>query len=130
MIMRYKPDSDSDSGDSVLQVEQVDDSTGSTAARTKISARSFFKASADRLKTHTERLKTASGITEGIVAMPQAAPLIFPDIEFALNHEGPETLIEKLKAFNKILADYHDRRAQIRYSAADLESGPVVPEEN
>ncbi|KAI7280020.1 hypothetical protein KC345_g5049 [Hortaea werneckii] len=81
---------------------------------------------ADRLKD----IRLASGTTQGSIRMPEAAPLIFPDLDKALVEDGvEETFKDKRSDAKAFLADYMDRRAHFRYATDDPMSKLVIPEE-
>jgi hypothetical protein len=99
MIMTYKPNS-------TLADEEVDLS------------QSITKAVGARYDGHGNKFSQSSGRTHGELQLPQAAPLIFPELD-AL----PEG--EKEGAFKKggrFLGDYFDRRAQARFEAENPDS--------
>jgi len=80
----------------------------------------------DRLKN----IRLVSGTTQGSIKMPEAAPLIFPDIDKALVNDGvEETFKDKAQDAKQFLADYLDRRAQYKYAKDDPVSRLVVPED-
>ncbi|KAI6909417.1 hypothetical protein D0869_03447 [Hortaea werneckii] len=97
----------------------------------------YYRSASDDSDTHdrsmTDRLKDirlASGTTQGSIRMPEAAPLIFPDLDKALVEDGVEDTFKSKTADAKaFLADYIDRRAHFRYAHDDPMSKLVVPED-
>jgi hypothetical protein len=122
MIVKYKSDAEvAKSGNSLLarfgvSGEKVDLSTNQVIAkyaRTKSdeSTGSQSKSMGERM----QNLRLASGSTKGTTNIPEAAPLIFPAIDKAVAKEGEESFKEKAKDTHGFLADYMDRRAQVKY---------------
>ncbi len=94
MIMTYKPSSSQAS-------EMIDVKTHITSS---VAARTI----GDRSKFHS-----ASGKTIGEQMMPEAAPLVFPDLQ-AAGDEQKKNAFKKATAF---MGDYRDQRAQARFRA-------------
>ena len=132
-IVKYKPDLELDAdqrGDmGAIQIQEVDVSNEKVGAAKKLSISKFVKDTLNRESIHNlkEKLQVSSSTTEGSIAMPQAASLVFPHT--IQPNEGPETFKGKFKDFQKVLADYNDRRAQIRYGEKDTVSGLALPAE-
>lgn len=123
MIIKYKSDAEMQAAAgsqgpltslvSMIRPEQVDVSTNQSIAKY---ARTISHDSGERsMNERMQNLRLASGTTRGTIELPEAAPLIFPDIDHKLSHEGPETFKDKTKDAKKFLADYLDRRAQMQY---------------
>lgn len=62
-----------------------------------------------------QNLRLASGTTRGAIELPEAAPLVFPDVDKAVAKEGPETFKDKARDAKVFLGEYLDRRAQMEY---------------
>ena len=77
-------------------------------------------------------LKFTSGKSYTELALPAAAPLIFPDLDAAAQvDEDTEAAKKKQNAFkksSKFIGDYMDRRARAEYNAENPESLLSVPE--
>lgn len=112
MIVKYKTD---DEIEKTMPAEQnlynmisfgnVDLDTNQSIAK--------YKTSSAAPKTVTSRLQTlrvASGVTRGAVELPEACPLVFPDLDKQVQ-EAPETFREKFKDASKFLSGYLDRSA-------------------
>jgi hypothetical protein len=117
MIVKYKTDAEVlQSQNSLLarfgvSGEKVDLNTNQVIAK-------FDRASSDGGKSMGDRMKNlrlASDSTKGTARLPEAAPLIFPDIDKAVEAQGEESFKAKTKDTKKFLADYIDRRAQNKY---------------
>lgn len=67
-------------------------------------------------KMMTENLRLHDGFS-GPLAFPEAAPLVFPELDWIANHGTQEQIkkIGKYLRFRKFAADYYDRRAQAEY---------------
>lgn len=122
MIIKYKSDAEMQAAAggpltslvSMIQPAKVDVSTNQSIAKyTRTTSHdSGERSMSDRM----QNLRLASGTTRGTIELPEAAPLVFPDIDKkALTHDGPETFKDKTKDAKKFLADYLDRRAQMQY---------------
>ncbi|KAK3715179.1 hypothetical protein LTR37_007389 [Vermiconidia calcicola] len=134
MIVKYKSEAEVQaSGNSLLARlgvggEKVDFNTNQTIAkynRTLSEESSANRSMSDRMKN----IRLASGTTEGAIQLPEAAPLIFPDIDDALAKKGPETFKDKAKDVQSFVGSYMDRRAHMEYARDDLSSSLAVPEE-
>ncbi|KAF2157638.1 hypothetical protein K461DRAFT_289938 [Myriangium duriaei CBS 260.36] len=116
MIIKYRPDPENND---LMQAETMDMSTNSIISKYMPSGKS------SRLKT----FRSSSGITKGAAALPQAAPLIFPDVDHAVALDGgKETLKSRARDAKYFLNEYMDRRAQIKYTASDPHSALNLPE--
>jgi hypothetical protein len=64
------------------------------------------------------RLKISSGITKGELAIPMAAPLVFPVLDNAAQEDCDDSQVNQSawKRSNKFVASYLDRRAQAQYA--------------
>ncbi|KAI7324669.1 hypothetical protein KC315_g8175, partial [Hortaea werneckii] len=138
-IMKYKTDAEVSAANSkrpglvtqfIPKPQVVDLSSNQIVAK-------YYRSTSDDSETHdrsmTDRLKDirlASGTTQGSIRMPEAAPLIFPDLDKALVEDGVEDTFKGKTADAKaFLADYMDRRAHFRYANDDPMSKLVVPED-
>ena len=72
---------------------------------------------------HSERFRTSSGTTHGEFELPQAAPLVYPDL-----NELPEN--QRTNRMNKtgFLDDYLDRRAQAKFDSQNPGSRLAAPQ--
>lgn len=118
MIVKYKTSAEvANSENSVFRrlgvaTQQVDFSTGQAVAKYDRNL------SSEEGKSMTDRMKNirlASGTTKGAIELPEAAPLVFPEVDKAIVSNGPETFKDKAKDAKMFLADYMDRRAQMEY---------------
>ncbi|CAK4031601.1 Hypothetical predicted protein [Lecanosticta acicola] len=136
MIFKYKSDAEMERTasagggllSSLIRTEQVDLSTTQSIAKygkglSSEPQQSSTATMSDRMKA----LRVASGATRGTANFPMAAPLVFPEIDYKLDHEGPETWKDKAKDAKGFLNDYMDRRAQMEYEAQDPSSKLAVP---
>ena len=118
MIVKYKTEAEvARSGNSSLarlgvSGEIVDFNTNQAVAKYN---RTLSDESSRSMSDRMKNIRLASGTTAGAVRLPEAAPLIFPDIDKALAKEGSETFKDKTKDAKDFLADYMDRRAQMTY---------------
>lgn len=141
-IMKYKPDVDLGTASSRTDIgrrfglrgEVVDMSTNQIIAKYAMTpadendgdGNSNMRSMSDRLTG----IRLASGTTQGTVRLPEAAPLIFPDIDKAVARDGvEETFKDKAKDAKIFLADYLDRRAHIAYASQDPNSSLALPEQ-
>ena len=121
MIIRYKSDSElAASANSPLArfgftSETVDLNTTKTIAKCADKTYDGSQSMSSRM----QNLRVASG-TASAMSMPEAAPLVFPEIDDSLAQEGPQTFKHKAKDFKKFLAGYMDRRAQMKYVSGDF----------
>ncbi|KAI7477969.1 hypothetical protein KC357_g4449 [Hortaea werneckii] len=138
-IMKYKTDAEVSAANSkrpglvtqlIPKPQVVDLSSNQIVAK-------YYRSTSDDGDTQdhsvTNRLKDirlASGTTQGSIRMPEAAPLVFPDLDKALVEDGvEETFKDRTADAKAFLADYMDRRAHFRYATDDLMSKLVVPED-
>ena len=96
MIMTYKPSSTA--ADEVIDLNQ-----------------NITKAVGTRYDGHGSKFHSSSGKTRGELQLPEAAPLIFPELD-ALPDE------QKNKKSGHFLGDYFDRRAQAKFEAENPDS--------
>lgn len=75
-----------------------------------------------------QNLKFASGTSHTELEMPEAAQLIYPDLDAAAADEDSTKKQSKLKASSKFVAEYRDRRAQAAYKAENPTSSLNVPQ--
>lgn len=63
------------------------------------------------------KFQTSSGNTYGDFSFPEAAPLIFPELETLAVQTGEEAVRkrDKLKRAKNFTSDYMDRRARAKY---------------
>ncbi|KJK63850.1 hypothetical protein P875_00064666 [Aspergillus parasiticus SU-1] len=75
-----------------------------------------------------------SGKTHGLIELPEAAPLVYPDLDRAAaramegNGREAEKTREKMKSAGAWVQDYMDRKAQASYEAKNPGSSLAVPE--
>ncbi|KAK3674910.1 hypothetical protein LTR78_005254 [Recurvomyces mirabilis] len=131
-IMKYKPDSENNQSLAArfgFSSQVVDLSTSQTIAkyaRTISGDSNASRTMGDRMKD----LRLGSGTTHGSLRLPEAAPLIFPAIDAAILQDGAEeTFKTKAKGAKLFLADYVDRRSQMKYAANDPDSALNVPQD-
>jgi hypothetical protein len=97
LIMTYKPESS--------------DTHGSVNIMKSITSSSLFSG-------RTQKMQVSSGKTYGELALPEAAPLIFPALDSVASETSEEGVKRqnKMKKTGKFVADYMDRRAQAQYA--------------
>lgn len=101
-------------GQTVVSKQRLD--LNQTAAKWSTPTDSETKTS--RLRRN---LRLTSGVTHGEIELPEAAPLIYPDLDRAalraIEGKGPESegTRNKLKSAGSWVADYVDRKAQAEY---------------
>ncbi|KAK3630148.1 hypothetical protein LTR56_017041 [Elasticomyces elasticus] len=142
LIMKYKPEAnltdDSEatvvSCGSSMRSEIVDLSTIEIVAKygRTLCEPSDEKAPRNRranfvVSINGKDFRLASGQTHGSTNLPNAAPLTFPDIDEAFARDK-ETFKDKAKDTQSFLADYLDRRAQMRYARDDPDSRLALSE--
>ena len=76
------------------------------------------KATSARSDGEGGKLQRASGTTRNELELPEAAPLIFPDLD-AIPDENKPSTVKRAGAF---LSDYYDRRAQANF----VQSYPII----
>jgi hypothetical protein len=75
----------------------------------------------NKMKKQLKNIRLVSGKTRGQLQLPEAAPLVYPDLDRAAAQatEGKgkeaETMGEKFKGAGAWVADYMDRKAQAKY---------------
>lgn len=80
----------------------------------------------------TNNMKFSAGKSHGEMELPEAAPLIFPTLDAAVDDSNPEHAAKKQNAFKKsgkFVSEYMDRRAQADYNAENPNSSLAVPQE-
>jgi hypothetical protein len=86
---------------------------------------------ASKMQQYKRNFRVESGVTRGELEMPEAAELIYPDIDLAVSHTEPsgstEKAKQKLKSANKFVQSYLDRRAQAKYAAENPNSSLAGP---
>ncbi|KAB8218028.1 hypothetical protein BDV33DRAFT_193084 [Aspergillus novoparasiticus] len=88
----------------------------------------------DMVKKRLKNIRLASGKTHGQIELPEAAPLVYPDLDRAAaramegNGKEAEGTREKMKSAGAWVQDYMDRKAQASYEAKNPGSTLVVPE--
>ncbi|ROW04750.1 hypothetical protein VMCG_04838 [Cytospora schulzeri] len=90
-----------------------------------------------RMKKGLQNIRLVSGRTHGEIELPEAAALVYPDIDRAaqkdLDQEGngkgteDESMKEKWKGAGKWVQDYLDRKAQASYELEHQGSSLTVP---
>ena len=124
MIVKYKPDAEMEQTapgrggllSSLIQTEHVDVTANQSIAKyAKPLSTESAQASSSDVSERIRNLRLSSGTTRGSAQLPLAAPLIYPDVDYKLDHGGPETFKDKAADAKEFLADYIDRRAQMQY---------------
>ena len=75
------------------------------------------------MRAKTSKLRVSSGKTRGEDALPESAPLIYPDIGYAeLAKEAKPDSEAKKDSFStrKVVQEYFDKRAQAKYVSSCL----------
>ncbi|KAK6837464.1 hypothetical protein RU639_001461 [Aspergillus parasiticus] len=86
------------------------------------------------VKKRLKNMRLASGKTHGLIELPEAAPLVYPDLDRAAaramegNGRESERTREKMKSAGAWVQDYMDRKAQASYEAKNPGSSLAVPE--
>ncbi|KAE8337988.1 hypothetical protein BDV24DRAFT_153876 [Aspergillus arachidicola] len=86
------------------------------------------------VKKRLKNIRLASGKTHGQIELPEAAPLVYPDLDRAAaramegNGREAEGTREKMKSAGAWVQDYMDRKAQASYEAKNPGSSLAVPE--
>ena len=117
MIVKYKTDAEMEQKMPAEQNLYNMISRGKVDLTTNQSIARYGDQSSDDVKgmsTRMQKLRVASGVTRGAVELPEACPLIFPDL-VDIDTQGPETLKGKVKDASKFISGYLDRRAQRSY---------------
>lgn len=111
LVMTYKPESSA---------------THASVDITKAISSSMAPAESTMRQTF-KNMRLSSGKTYGELEMPEAAPLIFPDLDKLADETSAEGVKKqnKLKNTQKFVADYFDRRAQAKYAAENPSSSLV-----
>jgi hypothetical protein len=114
MIVRYKKAKST--GDSSVHAESVNLSTYRAIAKhSKQRSYDAEGASSQSMSDRFNNLHLASATTRGELEMPEAAPLIYPELDCKIAKEGPESFKDKTKDANKFISNYMDRRAQMSF---------------
>ncbi|KAK5172100.1 uncharacterized protein LTR77_003738 [Saxophila tyrrhenica] len=135
MIVKYKPEDELQKNSNSLLTrlgvtsEKVDLSTNQTIAKYSRALTSESASSGQSMSQRMQGLRLFSQTTKGSCAIPESAPLIFPDVDNAVALEGEESFKAKAKDAKGFLADYFDRKAQAKYATADPNSSLNVPDE-
>ena len=79
-------------------------------------------------------LQYASGSSHGGMEMPEAAPLIYPNLDSAVDKEVDQEAKSgkkpsKFKSASKFVSEYSDRRAQAKFQSETPEAALMVPQE-
>lgn len=125
VVMQYKTDADPTS---MLGRFGVGSSTAALDSNQAIAGRLQQTASSGAASFFSKQ-SVYSGTTQGAAAMPESAPLIFPEPEYKLDHDGPETFKDKTRDFKKFMGGYMDRKAQQKYAEENPDSGLVMPQQ-
>ncbi|KJX99691.1 hypothetical protein TI39_contig353g00031 [Zymoseptoria brevis] len=126
MIVRYKAVKATDA--QPISAESVNLSTYRAMAKvTKQRSCNAEGKSSRSMSDQMDNLRVASDTTRGALRMPEAAPLIYPDLDHKLAQESPESFKDKSKDAKKFVADYIDRRAQMSFAKQAPPSSLVVP---
>ncbi|CAK7210538.1 hypothetical protein SCUCBS95973_000816 [Sporothrix curviconia] len=87
-----------------------------------------------RTKTAMRNLRTNNGMTYTELELPQAAELVYPDLDNAAERDlaaveggGPPKAASKWKRSGKFVSSYLDRRAQAEYEGTHQGSSVAVP---
>ncbi|EGP87665.1 uncharacterized protein MYCGRDRAFT_109426 [Zymoseptoria tritici IPO323] len=127
MIVRYKASEATDA--QPISAETVNLSTYRAMAKvTKQRSCNAEGKSSRSMSDQMSNLRVASDTTRGALQMPEAAPLIYPDLDHKLAQEGPESFKDKSKDAKKFVADYIDRRAQMSFAKQAPPSSLVIPQ--
>ena len=113
MIMTFQPDAPA-----ILDV----DVTSSEQALAK-----YASAPESEMQRKLRTIRLTSGKTRGEMALPQAAPLIYPAIDAALDDPSAEKQ-NFLKSSGQFMTTYLDRKAQAEYAGTRGDSKLVTPE--
>ncbi|KAF2166970.1 hypothetical protein M409DRAFT_23015 [Zasmidium cellare ATCC 36951] len=125
MIMTYKPDS------SISSLSQNSSLVSMSTRYMNLKANDAMTELEDNsgnLGNLTRKLKISSGTTRGEVELPEFAPLIFPDVDAAVQRGEEETFKNNVKGFRKFFAAYMDRQAHMNFARENPDSGLNVPE--
>ncbi|RDW71512.1 hypothetical protein BP6252_08075 [Coleophoma cylindrospora] len=111
LIMTYKPDSSA---------------THETVDITKTIHKSMNPSTG--MAGQLGKLKVSSGKTYGELEMPEAAPLIFPDLDRIAADNSAEGIKKqnKLKSTQDFVADYFDKRARAQYAQENPQASLAV----
>lgn len=113
MIMTFKPDAPAVLGMDVTATDQ---------ALTKYATEPDTE-----FRRKLGKIRLTSGKTKGEMSLPEAAPLIYPAIDAALNDPSAEKQ-NFLKSSGDFMATYMDRRAQADYAGTYGSSKLVAPD--
>jgi hypothetical protein len=117
MIVKYKTDPEEEQKMPAEQNLYNMISIGTVDLTTNQSIAKYGNQSSESSKgfsTRLQNLRVASGVTRGAVELPDACPLIFPELADS-SIDGPENLKAKFKDASKFVSGYLDRRAQRSY---------------
>jgi hypothetical protein len=101
MVLTYKPH---------LASRAVPIDTSATIAKVLTPADSEFR---EKLKS----IRTSSGVTQGEMELPEAAPLIFPALDVAAEDPDQQSALKRASNF---VTEYLDRRAQASYVRSSI----------
>lgn len=121
VVMQYKSDVDPNSA---LGRFGVGSSTAALDSNQAIAGR--LQQSGNAASNFFSNQSVYSGTTQGAAALPESAPLVYPEPEYKLDHEGPETFKDKTRDFKKFMGGYMDRKAQQKYAQENPDSGLVM----
>lgn len=125
VVMQYKSDADPNSA---LGRFSVGSSTAALDSNQAIAGR--LQQGGNGASNFFSSQSVYSGTTQGAAAMPESAPLIYPEPEYKLDHEGPETFKDKTRDLKKFMGGYMDRKAQQKYAHENPDSDLVMPGEH
>lgn len=80
-------------------------------------------------------MQWASGSSHGGMEMPEAAPLVYPELDKAVDEEQADQgkasgkKPSKFKSASKFVNEYSDRRAQAKFQSESPEAALLVPQE-
>ncbi|KAH6888389.1 hypothetical protein B0T10DRAFT_573104 [Thelonectria olida] len=91
-------------------------------------------AETNKIKQQLKNIRVVSGKTRGQIQLPEAAPLVYPDLDRAAAQatdgkgKESEAMSEKFKGAGAWVQDYFDRKAQASYEYNNPGSSLAVPE--
>ncbi|KAH8693884.1 hypothetical protein BGW36DRAFT_463516 [Talaromyces proteolyticus] len=125
VVMKFKPDSQLVQGGSQSQglLGNIGGIFGSMVSSERLDlSQAAVKVSqtgqipATKIQKFRQNMHVASGVTRGEIELPDAAELVFPNLDYVASQPSVGAKA-KLKSANKFVQDYLDRRAQAKYAA-------------
>ncbi|KAL2428750.1 Burnettramic acids biosynthesis cluster protein E [Exophiala dermatitidis] len=123
MIMTFKPDNPHEPVMG-MDVRSLSPSTSEQQALLKATA-----VPESGMSRQTKKIRLTSGVSQGEMSLPQAAPLVYPGLDAVLAKQEEEvspSRLKGLKASAGFVSDYLDRRAQARYAGTNPDSRLAV----